>query len=59
MVNGFFEVSIKNGKKFEVKDIEVLKKDNICEDFCCGDWILFLCVFKFRRFELEMFEGLY
>lgn len=57
--NGFPEVSIKNGKKSEVKDTEALKKDNICEDSCCGDWTLFSRVFKSRRFESETLEGLY
>lgn len=50
MMNGFLDVNVKNGKKNGVKDFEVLKGDYVCEDFCCGDWMLFMWVFKLKRF---------
>lgn len=47
-MNGFLDVNVKNGKQFGLKDFEVLKGEYICEDFCCGDWILFMWVFKLK-----------
>lgn len=57
--NGFPDVRLKNGKQSQMKDLENLKGENICEDSCCGDWTLFTRVFKSKRFESEKLEGLY
>ena len=59
VTNGFPDVNVKNGNKFDLKDPEALKGDHICEDSCCGDWTLFTRVFKSKRFESEKLEGLY
>lgn len=57
--NGFPDGRLKNGKQSQMKDLENLKGENICEDSCCGDWTLFTRVFKSKRFESEKLEGLY